>query len=45
VQHPELLYKQKKLVWLLALAFSACAVLLFVDIPVFERMIMPTALR
>jgi decaprenyl-phosphate phosphoribosyltransferase len=45
VQYPELLYKQKKLVWLLALAFGACALLLFVDIPIFERMVTPTNLR
>lgn len=41
VQHPERLYRQKKLMVLVALAFLACATLLFVRIPPFRRAITP----
>ena len=41
VQHPENLYRQRKLMLLLAIAFTACAILLFVDIPAFQNAVMP----
>jgi decaprenyl-phosphate phosphoribosyltransferase len=41
VQHPERLYRQKKLMVLVALAFAACAGLLYVRIPLFRRAIAP----
>lgn len=41
VQHPEKLYRQRKLMALVALAFLACAVLLYVRIPSFRRAISP----
>ena len=41
VQHPERLFRQKKLMGLVLLAFLACAVLLYVRIPLFERAISP----
>lgn len=41
VQHPERLFRQKKLMALVALAFLACAVLLHVRIPFFRRAISP----
>ena len=44
VQAPEKLYRQKKLVLLLILAFAACVILLMVDIPIFHKLITPTPL-
>lgn len=44
VQHPERLYRQRKLMLLVLLAFLACALLLLVDIPVFRGMIAPWTL-
>lgn len=41
VQHPEKLFRQKKLMVLVALAFTACALLLFIHIPAFQRAIHP----
>lgn len=41
VQYPERLYRQKKLVIIVAVAFLACAVLLFVDIPWLEKGLLP----
>lgn len=41
VQHPERLFRQKKLMVLVLLAFLACVVLLYVRIPLFERAISP----
>ena len=41
VQHPERLFRQKKLMVLVALAFLACATLLYVRIPLFRRAIEP----
>ncbi len=41
VQHPERLFRQKKLMVLVALAFLACSVLLYVRIPSFRRAISP----
>jgi hypothetical protein len=41
VQHPERLFRQKKLMVLVALAFLACATLLYVRIPPFRRAISP----
>ena len=41
VQHPERLFRQKKLVVLVGLAFLACAVLLYVRIPLFRKAISP----
>lgn len=41
VQHPERLWKQKKLVWLLLVAFLVSALLLFVDVPLVQRMLHP----
>ena len=41
VQHPEKLFKEKKLMVLVALAFVACAVLLYVRMPSFRRAISP----
>ena len=41
VQHPERLFRQKKLMGLVALAFAACAALLFVRIPLFRKAIEP----
>ena len=38
VQHPERLFRQKKLVWLLLAAFIACFVLLMVDIPIVQKL-------
>ena len=40
-QYPERLFRQKKLVWLLLLAFGACAILLFLDIPGFKYALIP----
>ena len=42
VQYPEKLYRQKKLMLLAILAFGACAVLLFVDIPAFRAALSAT---
>ncbi len=41
VQHPERLYKSRKLMLLVGLAFVACVILLFVDIPFFQKLIEP----
>jgi 4-hydroxybenzoate polyprenyltransferase len=41
VQHPEQLYRQRKLMALVAVAFAACALLLFIDIPWFRSMFAP----
>ncbi|NLG34174.1 MAG: UbiA prenyltransferase family protein [Lentisphaerae bacterium] len=41
VQHPERLFREKKLVVLVGLAFLACAVLLYVRIPLFRQAISP----
>lgn len=41
VQHPEKLFRQKKLMMLVALAFLACAALLYVRIPPFRKAIEP----
>ncbi|NCD21671.1 MAG: prenyltransferase [Spartobacteria bacterium] len=41
VQHPERLFRQKKLMVLVGVAFLACAVLLYVRIPSFRRAISP----
>ena len=41
VQHPELLYKEKKLMALVALSFLACAALLFIDVPGFDAFFSP----
>ncbi len=41
VQHPERLFREKKLMLLVSLAFLACAVLLHVRIPFFRRAISP----
>ncbi len=41
VQHPERLYRERKLVLLSGLAFLACAVLLYVEIPVLEEWMAP----
>jgi decaprenyl-phosphate phosphoribosyltransferase len=41
VQHPERLYRQKKLMILVGLAFLACAVLLYIHIPLFRKAITP----
>jgi decaprenyl-phosphate phosphoribosyltransferase len=41
VQHPERLFRQKKLMVLVALAFLACSALLYVRIPIFRRAISP----
>lgn len=41
VQHPERLYRQKKLMVLVALAFLASSLLLYVRIPMFRRAILP----
>lgn len=43
-QYPEHLYKAHKLVWLVALSFIACSVLLLVEIPGFETLFEPTVL-
>ena len=40
-QYPEKLFHQKKLVWLVLLAFGACAALLFINLPVFEQALIP----
>lgn len=41
VQHPERLFRQRKLMALVALAFLACATLLYVRIPLFRKAITP----
>jgi 4-hydroxybenzoate polyprenyltransferase len=41
VQHPELLYRQKKLVVLVAISFAACTWLLFTDVPPFTSFFAP----
>lgn len=41
VQYPELLYREKKLVLLVLAAFLACAILLFIDLPAFDRLFAP----
>lgn len=43
-QYPEKLFRQKKLMWLILLAFGACAVLLFLNIPCFENALTPQIL-
>lgn len=42
VQHPERLFREKKLMMLVLLAFLACAVLLIVDIPAFRNLVTAT---
>jgi len=44
VQHPERLYRQKKLMILVVLAFLACVLLLLVDIPSLHNLINPRQL-
>ncbi len=44
VQHPERLYRQRKLMLLVVLAFFACALLLMIRIPLFRGLIAPWAL-
>ena len=41
VQYPELLYREKKLALILLAAGLACAILLFVDLPVFNHLFNP----
>lgn len=41
VQYPERLYRQKKLMLLVLAAFVACAGLLFIDLPVWDRLFQP----
>ena len=41
VQHPEKLFRQKTLMVLVVLAFLACAILLYMRIPLFRRVISP----
>jgi len=41
VQYPERLYREKKLVLIVLAAFLACAILLFVDLPDFEKLFTP----
>jgi 4-hydroxybenzoate polyprenyltransferase len=41
VQYPERLYRQKKLMWIVGVAFSACTVLLFADVPWLEQALLP----
>lgn len=41
VQHPERLWSERKLVLLLFLVFGCCATLLFVDVPLVQRMLHP----
>jgi hypothetical protein len=45
VQHPERLWKQKKLMALLTLTFLLCAVLLFVELPGFTALFDPWIVR
>ncbi|MDI6774616.1 MAG: UbiA prenyltransferase family protein [Verrucomicrobiota bacterium] len=44
-QYPERLWRQKKLMVLVALAFGACVALFFIDIPAFRELITPTIIR
>ena len=41
IQHPELLYKEKKLMLLVGIAFAACVALLFIDIGAFQQAVDP----
>jgi 4-hydroxybenzoate polyprenyltransferase len=41
VQHPEKLYREPKLMVLVGLAFAACALLLFVDVPIVREFFRP----
>jgi decaprenyl-phosphate phosphoribosyltransferase len=43
-QHPELLFTQKKLILLVFLAFGACILFLFWDVPLFKEALMPRVL-
>ncbi|MDD5707326.1 MAG: UbiA family prenyltransferase [Kiritimatiellae bacterium] len=43
-QHPERLYRQRKLMLLVALAFLSCVFFLFADVPLFRRLIAPREL-
>lgn len=41
VQYPELLYREKKLIWIVLAAFLTCTALLFIDLPAFDRLFDP----